>query len=636
MKMQVENSLNYMSSYQKTSESPHEQYNLALSRTQQPFQPLSGLASPSKTMGNINNLSSFDASGMQIHQNSQEASQNLYWSNGIAYSGDKINKEKIRRKSDMFLIRLANSILYKISNLPPEDISWCEELTKDLVLLSQYISKVYSRISIFQIIDTVMNPLVAIKKILSDIIMKDKRSFNTGTGLIQSPFLNVESWRGTSNAQKSPNFSRFKENSNNKRIEIQYEKAVREVIAYYLDTLSAIFNRCKTQETFKMFCEVFIKDRNWQDTVQAYTMFLFKVDLLSETQKKAIQATGKQTLISIDENILNRDTVIMGLSSDERRSTDIEKNINIITSNMKEVSNQARSAIHYYEAINVFINRAIVDAKERTSLSEKSTSASHFADVVAEVGQEFEEDDEEENDNYNQTHSLEPEKEDPHKTAQNKILNYWHKVQKRVLYTYAFLIAPANGVLLQYLDHHGTNYSVTESKDVQISTCTLEESEVPIRFILTTTILKFCETLFTCADKSLYNQIFTDELVLSFIRMHWICFIRLYNRSFRSVHETQEAEAEYHNQLRESYNSDSYPYSSEDTNFTSKSINAKIALLTMCKLHLKCVCVMANNRSEIIRKNLYQFKILDFCVREIDLEYEESAEKEELGKLTQG
>lgn len=41
---------------------------------------------------------------------------------------------------------------------------------------------------------------------------------------------------------------------------------------------------------------------------------------------------------------------------------------------------------------------------------------------------------------------------------------------------------------------------------------------------------------------------------------------------------------------------------------------------------------MANNRSESIRKSLYQFKILDFCVREIDLEYEESVQKEEQGK----
>lgn len=120
------------------------------------------------------------------------------------------------------------------------------------MLLSQYISKVNSRISIFQIKDTVLAPLIALKKILSDVILKDRRSFNTGTGLIQSPFLNVESWRAASNAQKSPNFTRFKENSSSRQSEQQYEKTIREVVASYLDTLSAIFMRCKTQETFKM------------------------------------------------------------------------------------------------------------------------------------------------------------------------------------------------------------------------------------------------------------------------------------------------------------------------------------------------------------------------------------------------
>jgi hypothetical protein len=39
---------------------------------------------------------------------------------------------------------------------------------------------------------------------------------------------------------------------------------------------------------------------------------------------------------------------------------------------------------------------------------------------------------------------------------------------------------------------------------------------------------------------------------------------------------------------------------------------------------------MANNRSESIRKNLHQFQILDFCAREIDLEYEESMLKEDM------
>ena len=146
---------------------------------------------------------------------------------------------------------------------------------------------------------------------------------------------------------------------------------------------------------------------------------------------------------------------------------------------------------------------------------------------------------------------------------------------------------------------------------------------VPISFLLTTTVLKFWETLFTSADKTLYNRIFTDELALSFIRTHWIWFVRLYNRSFKPA--TSEA-----------INPFTFCFSNKQYDDEIESLNCitpKIALLTLWKLHLKCVWVMANNRSEIIRKNLLQFKILDFCVREIDLEYEESVEKEERGNL---
>ena len=166
MKMQVENSLDFLSSSHENSENSGDVYGLALSRTQQPFQNMIGLASPTKSMMNTNNMSSFEATGLNFAQRNTASSQNLYWSNGIAYQSDRVNKEKIRRKSDMFLVRVMNSLSYKLSNLNPGDILWCEELSKDLLLLSQYVSKVQSRISIFQIIDTVLNPLIAIKKIL--------------------------------------------------------------------------------------------------------------------------------------------------------------------------------------------------------------------------------------------------------------------------------------------------------------------------------------------------------------------------------------------------------------------------------------------------------------------------------------
>ena len=458
MKLQVENTLNYLSSYPKSFDKS-DAYGYALTRTQQPFQSLLGLTSPTKTLMNTNNnLNLFDVSNFQTAKDSNNL-QNVYWCNGVAYSGDKWSKEKIRRKSDMFLIRITNSIWYKISNIPSEDLCWCEELSKDMVLLSEYILKTYSRILIFQIIDTVLNPLLAIKRMLIDIILKDRRTLNVGTGVIQSPFLNVDSCRAPASAHKSPNFTKFKDVSSNRKNGTKYEKAVLELLSSYLNTMSSIILLCKTQETYKMVAEVIIKDSLWQETVQTFTEFLFKSDLLTEIQKNSIQSFGKKTLISIDESALNIDTISKDINWDETKIRDVVKWLHEIHDNIRTYSNQARSAINYYQCINILIKNAFEDSKDKNFISDNANPNSGFGEVVAEVAYEFE-DDEWDHDDFGHTHSIEPEHQaQDNKADINKSNKYWSKVQKTVLYNYAFMIAPANGVLVQYLDHHGTDYS---------------------------------------------------------------------------------------------------------------------------------------------------------------------------------
>lgn len=164
MKSQVESSLDYLSSDHNTTAS--DNINLALYKTHQAYQPLLGLTSPTKTLIGTNNMSSFDASAANFLLKDHPRAENTYWVNGVGYSGERVSKDKLRRKSDMFLIRIYNSLCYKLGNLSTEEVGWGEELSKDLMLLSQYIEKVHSRISIFQIIDTVMSPLVVIKRLL--------------------------------------------------------------------------------------------------------------------------------------------------------------------------------------------------------------------------------------------------------------------------------------------------------------------------------------------------------------------------------------------------------------------------------------------------------------------------------------
>ena len=102
------------------------------------------------------------------------SSSSLYWMNGIGYTIDRVNKEHLRKKSDIFFVRISNSICYKIGNLNSEDVAWCHEIDKDISLLTHYIKEVKTRITIFQIIDTIIDPLLAIKRVLIGVLLKEK------------------------------------------------------------------------------------------------------------------------------------------------------------------------------------------------------------------------------------------------------------------------------------------------------------------------------------------------------------------------------------------------------------------------------------------------------------------------------
>lgn len=92
-------------------------------------------------------------------------------------------------------------------------------------------------------------------------------------------------------------------------------------------------------------------------------------------------------------------------------------------------------------------------------------------------------------------------------------------------------------------------------------------------------MLNFTHLMFNLPDK-FTKYVFIDELMLFYIRTHYISFVRLYNKNFSKKDET-----------------------------LSKS---KEASLTLCKKHLRCLFGIAKNRNEDTRRKLYQFKIVQF------------------------
>lgn len=89
--------------------------------------------------------------------------------------------------------------------------------------------------------------------------------------------------------------------------------------------------------------------------------------------------------------------------------------------------------------------------------------------------------------------------------------------------------------------------------------------------------------------------------------MHYISFVRLYNKNFSKKQQTVSREAK----------------ASKDRS------------MLLCKEHLECLFAIARNRSEDTRRKLYQFKIMQFLCQEIELEYECSSNKQRRARLIQ-
>ncbi len=121
-----------------------------------------------------------------------------------------------------------------------------------------------------------------------------------------------------------------------------------------------------------------------------------------------------------------------------------------------------------------------------------------------------------------------------------------------------------------------------------------------------------------------FSFIVNEITCLDYIRLHFISFIKLYNKNLDlstklgDVKKLLENENTEKNEMRrkikkiirEVYNDDAYLQ----------------IILQLCKLHIKCLFNLAKNRNQEVCKNFLQMGIVDFMIKEIDLEHE-AAEK---------
>ena len=92
---------------------------------------------------------------------------------------------------------------------------------------------------------------------------------------------------------------------------------------------------------------------------------------------------------------------------------------------------------------------------------------------------------------------------------------------RRVLYQLMFLITHPNGLFFQYLQKNAINYTtITEHGKIS-----------PLNMKITSAMLGFFRELFLLPNK-LTKYVFGEELLLFYIRTHYISLVKLYHKNY--------------------------------------------------------------------------------------------------------
>ena len=149
---------------------------------------------------------------------------------------------------------------------------------------------------------------------------------------------------------------------------------------------------------------------------------------------------------------------------------------------------------------------------------------------------------------------------------------YWKTVVRRVLYQLMFLIDQPNGLFYLYIQKNCLNYT---SADLSVSTRETQY-DTPINFQITQQVLRFLKMIFNMSQQ-FTKYVFVEELMLFYIRTHYISFVKLYSKNYKK----KRAE-EQENRTR------SY-----------------IPNIELCKGHLECLLAIAKQRNDDTRLKMY-------------------------------
>lgn len=199
----------------------------------------------------------------------------------------------------------------------------------------------------------------------------------------------------------------------------------------------------------------------------------------------------------------------------------------------------------------------------------------------------------------------------------------WKSIIRKIFMNMLYLIKPSNGMLSRYL-----NMS-SEINSFLISHNQEESPSFIIKFNLLKEIYQLICIVFSFDET--FSCFLNDDISSFYIRYSYINFVKLY--SYSSNHELNEINiklSEIKTKMNDNEHETALKKNLED--MLNKKNNAeetkekmgvqKKFKNTLMKLYLKCLFSLGNNRTEDIKRKFYQYRVVEFLTREIDLEYE--------------
>jgi len=220
---------------------------------------------------------------------------------------------------------------------------------------------------------------------------------------------------------------------------------------------------------------------------------------------------------------------------------------------------------------------------------------------------------------------IEKEKLQKANKEKNEQKKEWKTIIRKILCNMVYLVRPSNGLLVKYLNM---------STDINSSLISHNEEESPdfiIKYNLLKEIYQFICMIFSFDDG--FSCFLGDDISSFYIRYSYINFVKLY--SYSSNHELNEINLklneiktkmniskEKETNLKKNLEDIMNKKNSAHENSKDKMNNQKKFKNALMKLYVKCLFSLSNNRTEDIKRKFYQYRVVEFLTREIDLEYE--------------